>query len=470
MFACRLKWNLSYEDAKYKVDNLIKQLGLNKWRNTLIGNNLIKGLSGGESKRTAIGVEIIGEPSVLLLDEPTSGLDSFNALKIVKILNKQAKMGKIVISTIHQPNSATFKRFDKLLLLMEGYCIYQGKASDAADYFSKIGYSWPQNYNPPDYFLRVFNHDTSKEEVDTLTYQYTTNNEVSIMKDLKYENFNTITEDILKEDTAKSQNWWHEFVLIFERSLKDSYRNPLYLRSRFIIIFIASMFAFSVYHDLGYNYTDAKSKAGFIYYSWFVLLAINFFNNVLSFIRERNVLDKEYGSHTYGVIPYYFAKMLIELPFSILFGLIYWLINYFSAGLDEDFNKFCLFVFTLTLLILGSCALGAAVGTIFVNEKIAVSWGPIFTITTILFSGFVVHLDHVYVWIRWLQYISLVRYTAEVLLRNEFEDNPAYSFNLMDTYNLDFWTTNWLIMLILITLGLRVISIIALKRSLKQVC
>ena len=79
MFACRLKWNLSYEDAKYKVDNLIKQLGLNKWRNTLIGNNLIKGLSGGESKRTAIGVEIIGEPSVLLLDEPTSGLDSFNA-------------------------------------------------------------------------------------------------------------------------------------------------------------------------------------------------------------------------------------------------------------------------------------------------------------------------------------------------------------------------------------------------------
>ena len=70
---------------------------------------MIRGLSNGERKRTAIGIELISEPSVLLLDEPTSGLDSFNALKIVKILNKQAKMGRIVISTIHQPNSDTFK-------------------------------------------------------------------------------------------------------------------------------------------------------------------------------------------------------------------------------------------------------------------------------------------------------------------------------------------------------------------------
>ena len=69
----------------------------------------MRGMSGGEKKRTAIGVELITDPSVILLDEPTSGLDSFNALKIVKILNKQAQLGKEVISAIHQPNSDTFK-------------------------------------------------------------------------------------------------------------------------------------------------------------------------------------------------------------------------------------------------------------------------------------------------------------------------------------------------------------------------
>lgn len=67
----------------------------------MIGNEKIKSLSGGERKRTAIGVEMITDPAILLLDEPTSGLDSFKALQIVKILSKLASVGKTVISTIH---------------------------------------------------------------------------------------------------------------------------------------------------------------------------------------------------------------------------------------------------------------------------------------------------------------------------------------------------------------------------------
>ena len=52
----------------------------------MVGNIFIKGLSGGEKKRTAIGVEMITNPKIIFLDEPTSGLDSFTALKIVKLL------------------------------------------------------------------------------------------------------------------------------------------------------------------------------------------------------------------------------------------------------------------------------------------------------------------------------------------------------------------------------------------------
>jgi len=66
---------------------------------------MIKGLSGGERKRTSIGVELITDPKILFCDEPTSGLDSFNAQKIVNVLNAEAKKGRIVIATIHQPSS-----------------------------------------------------------------------------------------------------------------------------------------------------------------------------------------------------------------------------------------------------------------------------------------------------------------------------------------------------------------------------
>ena len=58
---------------------------------TMIGDVLKKTISGGERKRTSIGVELIADPLILLLDEPTSGLDSFNAYKIVKLLHDLSK-------------------------------------------------------------------------------------------------------------------------------------------------------------------------------------------------------------------------------------------------------------------------------------------------------------------------------------------------------------------------------------------
>ncbi len=73
-----------------KVDDLIKRLGLESCKDVLYGGDILKGLSGGEKKRTTIGYELVTNPSVLLLDEPTSGLDSHSALKIIKLLKQEA--------------------------------------------------------------------------------------------------------------------------------------------------------------------------------------------------------------------------------------------------------------------------------------------------------------------------------------------------------------------------------------------
>ena len=62
---------------------------------------MLKGISGGERKRTSIGYELITDPQLILLDEPTSGLDSSTALRIVKLLKKEAAAGKTIIATIH---------------------------------------------------------------------------------------------------------------------------------------------------------------------------------------------------------------------------------------------------------------------------------------------------------------------------------------------------------------------------------
>jgi ATP-binding cassette subfamily G (WHITE) protein 1 len=72
----RLPNSISAEQKMKKVDDLIKTLNLTKCQNTVIGNAQIKGISGGERKRTAMAMELITDPGVLFLDEPTSGLDT----------------------------------------------------------------------------------------------------------------------------------------------------------------------------------------------------------------------------------------------------------------------------------------------------------------------------------------------------------------------------------------------------------
>lgn len=104
---------------------MIQDLTLTKCSDTQIGGFFNKTISGGERKRTAIGVELITDPSIIFLDEPTSGLDSFMAKKICIVLQDLAhNHGKTIISTIHQPSSAAFFYFDRLLLMADGNIVY----------------------------------------------------------------------------------------------------------------------------------------------------------------------------------------------------------------------------------------------------------------------------------------------------------------------------------------------------------
>jgi ABC-type multidrug transport system ATPase subunit len=99
---------------------MLTELGLLDCADTKVGGHLKKGISGGERKRAAIGVELVMKPNLLFLDEPTSGLDSFSAVRLCQVLKKVANAGATVLFTIHQPSSSLFASFDRLILLHKG--------------------------------------------------------------------------------------------------------------------------------------------------------------------------------------------------------------------------------------------------------------------------------------------------------------------------------------------------------------
>ncbi|KAI7845331.1 hypothetical protein COHA_001172 [Chlorella ohadii] len=136
-----------------RVEAVIKALGLTRCRDTIIGDHLRRGVSGGERKRVSVGHELLINPAILLLDEPTSGLDSSAARKLVELLRELASAGRCVITTIHQPSSNIYRQLDTVLLLSQGHPIFYGKGGEAAHWFDRLGFACPFGTNIADWIL-----------------------------------------------------------------------------------------------------------------------------------------------------------------------------------------------------------------------------------------------------------------------------------------------------------------------------
>ncbi|CAI9785386.1 unnamed protein product [Fraxinus pennsylvanica] len=161
--------SISRADKIQRVENLIEQLGLTSSRNTYIGDEGTRGVSGGERRRVSIGVDIIHGPSLLFLDEPTSGLDSTSAHSVIEKVHDIASSGSTVILTIHQPSSRIQLLLDHLIILARGRLMYQGSPKDVTLHLGRLGRKVPTGENSIEYFIDVIQeYDQSEIGVEAL--------------------------------------------------------------------------------------------------------------------------------------------------------------------------------------------------------------------------------------------------------------------------------------------------------------
>lgn len=195
--ACLLP-SLTQKQIEKRVNQTITELNLQKCADTQIGNEMFRGVSGGERKRVSIGVSIVAQPSILFLDEPTTGLDTETASMVIRSIqglslkapggflaahqeNKELTENsnphaidvsskpndRIVIMTLHQPSSEIWHMIDHLVLLVAGHIVYNGPAKTAMDYFVAIGFRRPLHTNPADYFLDIL-QGTEEDDDDPI--------------------------------------------------------------------------------------------------------------------------------------------------------------------------------------------------------------------------------------------------------------------------------------------------------------
>jgi ABC-type multidrug transport system ATPase subunit len=164
----RLPSSVTQAERKQLVEEVIAELSLKEAAETRIGNHAHKGCSGGEKRRTSLGVQLLSNPSLLWLDEPTTGLDSTSAYQVVKTLQNLARQGRTIIVTIHQPRSEIWSLFDNVILLTRGSPAYAGSAKDCLDYFAKLGHEMPPFTNPAEHLIDVVSVDNRSEEAEAV--------------------------------------------------------------------------------------------------------------------------------------------------------------------------------------------------------------------------------------------------------------------------------------------------------------
>ncbi|PSC69664.1 ABC ATP-binding isoform 1 [Micractinium conductrix] len=432
------------------VDRVIQHLGLAKSADTLVGGGttLVRGVSGGERKRTNIGVELLSNPSLLFLDEPTSGLDAFQAQNVMQALLAVAGEGRTVVCTIHQPRSSIYALFDHLCLLSEGRLLYFGAAAGAAGYFAAAGHVCPPHHNPADFLLDLISVDyrfteseaATRERMRALAQQFAT--QASTQAQLAGSNGAGAPSGAAPQDSGSSSGGgggmdakprfangpFREFWLLLGRATRQASRNHaenIALLCQMAVI--AAVFAW-IYSNTSPSLPGGYQDEISLLFLCAVTVAMNsMMGSLILFSLERQVTDRERASRAYRVGPYYLGRTLVLVPRSIIQNLLFGSVVYWATGLNPTGVAFVLFCCVVICEDMTGQALGLAISAVVPEEKVALAVAPMVVIFLMLFSGFYVSSAAIPPVLKWVKYISHLYYGLQGLAVNNFSGRSGYA-------------------------------------------
>ncbi|NXN79038.1 ABCG2 protein, partial [Bombycilla garrulus] len=442
--ALRLPKSVKESEKNERVNQIIKELGLSKVADSKVGTEFSRGVSGGERKRTNIGMELITDPAILFLDEPTTGLDASTANAVLLLLKRMSKKGKTIIFSIHQPRYSIFRLFDSLTLLAAGRVLYHGPAQQAIEYFQSIGYQCEPYNNPTDFFLDVINGDSTAvamSKADESNTAESTEEHSEYDKTLAeqlaekysnsayYQETKAHLESISSGNTKKTKelfrqityanSFLHQLKWVSRRTFKNLIGNPQASVAQLCITAFLGLVVGAIYFGLEENSAGLQNRVG----AMFFLTTNQCFSSVTAlelFVVEKKIFIHEYISGYYGISAYFIAKLMADLiPIRTLPSIIFTCIVYFMLGLKPTVEAFFIMMFTLMMVSYTATSMALAIAA---GQNVVAVANLLMTLSfvfMIIFSGLLVNLKSILSWLSWIKYFSIPRYGMAALQINE---------------------------------------------------
>ncbi|KAI0096875.1 P-loop containing nucleoside triphosphate hydrolase protein [Nemania sp. FL0031] len=411
------------------VEEVILELGLKDCADTRIGNSQHRGCSGGEKRRTSIGVQLLANPSVLFLDEPTTGLDATSAYRLVQTLKDLSLKGRTIIATLHSPRSEIWDLLDNLILLSKGSLVYSGSTQGCIPWFSSLGYELPPFVNPAEFAVDHAAIDNRTPELEEESIA-----RVRHLKVAWVERSQKITEPLPLESTQHDYatpnllrrqhhaGLAHQIKVLTSRTFKVTYRDPLGMAGSILeVIFMAAITGY-IFYNLGRDLPGIRSRQGALYISialqGYLFLTFEIYRMSLDIL----AFDREKSEGCVTALPFILSRRIARLftediPVPFLYSVFF----YFLAGFEPDARKFFTFFAVLLLNHYISVTLATAcIAAVRHFPGASLIANLAYTLQS-LACGFFIQSNTIPIYVRWTKYITYSFYGFGSLCSNEFE-------------------------------------------------
>ncbi|CAB4255590.1 similar to Saccharomyces cerevisiae YDR011W SNQ2 Plasma membrane ATP-binding cassette (ABC) transporter [Maudiozyma barnettii] len=419
--------------------------GLTHTYHTRVGNDFVRGISGGERKRVSIIEALATNGSIFCWDNATRGLDASTALEYAKAIRIMTNMlGSTAFVTIYQASENIYDRFDKVIILHSGKQIYFGSTVAAKDYFEEMGFLCPSRQSTAEYLTGItdpngyhiikpgFEHLVPRTAQEFEQRWIHSQTYTDLRKEI--ENYKTTvnTEDTrelyrqsIEQDKSKYSRNKSAYIISFpeqvklctRRAFQRIYGNKTATVINIIAAVVQSFVSGSLFYSSPTSTSGAFSRGGVLYFCLLYYSLMSLANMDLS---HRPIMMKHKYYTLYHPAAEALADAISGFPFRMIGMTLFLIIIYFLSGLNRTASSFFIVYLFLTMCsesINGMFQMVAAgCDTLAQAHSIA----GILMMSISMYSTYMIQLPSMHPWFKWISYIIPIRYAFESMLNAEF--------------------------------------------------
>ncbi|RDW56738.1 ABC multidrug transporter [Coleophoma cylindrospora] len=431
------------------ADSILDSLGIPHTKDTLVGNEFVRGVSGGERKRVSLAEIMATQSPVQCWDNSTRGLDARTAVEFVAVLRKTAlEQQKSIIATLYQAGNGIFDLFDKVLVLCEGREIYYGPAISAKAYFEDMGFECAPGANIADFLtsvtvptervIKAGFEDRIPRNVEDFELRYKSSGihskalediastdpqelalEKKLLETAAAAEKNRSLPFLSRDSSVYTVSLWKQIQTCTKRQfqiiLGDKWSTCLKIASALVMGLVTS----SLFYNLSTASDSIFLRPGALFFP-ILLFCMNSMSETAASFMGRPILARHKQLAFYRPAALSFASVISDIPVVLATMSLFQIIYYFMVHFQVDAGKFFTnwFINVLSALTLTSFfrMVGAWSTTFGLASQIS-GWS---TMIMMIYTGYLIPFQQMHVWFRWIAYINPAYFAFEAVMGSEF--------------------------------------------------